>query len=680
MLSCLKKALCAVTLCYTVSCAYAQQDSVTQSVTLDGVEIKARKYTSKVKSRANGQLTVDMELLGHLPQILGHADPIHYSQMLPEIQTNGELRGGVNIQGSDNSHNLVAIGGIPLHNVCHLLGFFSTFNSPHFERFTLRKMNDATSANRIGGALSMELSHTVPDTASGEFSTGLISSQGTWRWALSKRTLLTTSVRTSYINALYSRWLKAENVDVDYAFSDFNVSLLHQLSDYSDILVDYYGGFDKGGFGDASYTARIKANWGNQMAAIHHHYKKSHLQLNHTAYLTYYRNRLGFTMQDIHYQLPSSICDLGLKHQGVWSDLAGGELAWGAEAIWHDVKPQSLHASGTITSGQKAEPAIGATELSLYASYKMRLSPHLLGECGLRGSLFGPSNSEVQMALDPSLSLHYSQGNVECYAGYALKHQYLFQTGFSDAGLPTEFWLPSDQHYPSQYAHSANVGTSCYLLSRQYKLESNLFYKKLYNQMEYLGSLFDFVNTTYELSSHLRQGKGENYGASIILHRCTGRLTGWVSYTYTHARRTFQDGSPHKAFAPSHERPHELNALWTYALGRHWDVGGTLVYASGTPYTPVNYLTVVNGNIISHYGDYNGARLRPYCRLDLSVNYKWKCRFAKECGLNLSIYNLSSSSNELFYYLSSDKEGNFSYRPNSFFVDMLPSISYYCKF
>lgn len=123
-----------------------------------------------------------------------------------------------------------------------------------------------------------------------------------------------------------------------------------------------------------------------------------------------------------------------------------------------------------------------------------------------------------------------------------------------------------------------------------------------------------------------------------------------------------------------------MNAVWTYSLGKHWDFGGTFVYASGTPYTAVDYLTVINGNIISHYEDFNRSRLNNYCRIDLSVNYKWKSRFAKECGVNLSLYNLSSRDNELFYYLSTHRDGKFSYQPKSFFVGILPSISYFCKF
>ena len=673
MVRTLKIAYFVVTLCFTAAGAFAQQDSVMQSVTLDSVQIKGSRYTSSLKSRADGRLSIDLKWLGSLPQILGNADPMHYSQLLPEIQTNGELRGGVNIQGSDNSHNLVSIGGVPIYNVCHLLGFFSTFNAPHFDTFSLSRMGDATSANRIGGELTMMQSRTLPKKLSGEFSTGLISSQGTMRWPLAKNTLITTSFRTSYVNQLYGHWLKIEDMDMAYSFSDFNVTLQHRVNDYHQLMADYYGGFDKGSFSDQSYAVKMKADWGNQMAAMHHLYHKSDLQLQNTFYLTYYKNRFGLRMEDVSYLLPSSILDLGLKHQADCK-----QLSWGADLIYHFIKPQSMQSAGTITSDQKDEPCVRTAELSLFASYQYPVTDELQVECGLRGTLFGSASSGYQKAIDPSVRLTYRMNEVELSAGYAMKHQYLFQTGFSDAGLPTEFWLSADKRFPAQYAHTVNVGSSFYLFSRRYKVETNLFYKQLYHQMEYLGSVFDFVNSRYDLTSHLLQGKGHNYGFSVIMNKCTGQLSGWVSYTYTHANRTFQNRS--NSFSPSHERPHELNAVATYSLGRHWDFGGTFVYASGTPFTPVDYLTVINGQIISHYGPYNAARLKPYLRLDLSVNYKWKCRFAKECGINASVYNVTSRGNELFYYLSFDQDGSFTYRPSSFFINLLPSISFFCKF
>jgi hypothetical protein len=165
-----------------------------------------------------------------------------------------------------------------------------------------------------------------------------------------------------------------------------------------------------------------------------------------------------------------------------------------------------------------------------------------------------------------------------------------------------------------------------------------------------------------------------------MLQKCTGRLTGWLSYTYTHARRTFQEFNHNKEFPASHERPHDLKAVITYKPTKHWDFGGTFIYASGTPFTPPQSLNVMNGNILINYADYNSSRLAPYVRCDLSVNFKWKSRRFKEQGLNLSVYNAFANRNELFWRIKKTDDNRFAYRPVSFVIKTLPSISYYIKF
>ena len=66
-----------------------------------------------------------------------------------------------------------------------------------------------------------------------------------------------------------------------------------------------------------------------------------------------------------------------------------------------------------------------------------------------------------------------------------------------------------------------------------------------------------------------------------MFNKCNGSLTGWISYTYTHATRTFSAIKQMGHYPASHERPHELNAVATYTLNRHWSFGATFVYASG---------------------------------------------------------------------------------------------------
>lgn len=171
-----------ITLCLLspLACRAQANGERRQSVLLDSVVVSARRHTAALKQSMPGSYNWNMQQLDFLPKIMGNADPVHYAQMLPGIQTNSEYRSGINIDGCDNSHNAVTLSGVPVYNVGHLLGFFSIFNGPHFKSMNIRRAaTNGAYPNRIGGTLDMVPFQDKADSVEGEFSVGLISSQST---------------------------------------------------------------------------------------------------------------------------------------------------------------------------------------------------------------------------------------------------------------------------------------------------------------------------------------------------------------------------------------------------------------------------------------------------------------------------------------------------------------------
>ena len=84
---------------------------------------------------------------------------------------------------------------------------------------------------------------------------------------------------------------------------------------------------------------------------------------------------------------------------------------------------------------------------------------------------------------------------------------------------------------------------------------------------------------------------------------------------------------------------HDLSVVANYRFNRHWSLGGDFVYASGTPYTKAKSVYVINNNIVSEYGKYNGANLPSTHRMDIALTYRFSPRGHREQSLNLSIYN-----------------------------------------
>jgi hypothetical protein len=119
-----------------------------------------------------------------------------------------------------------------------------------------------------------------------------------------------------------------------------------------------------------------------------------------------------------------------------------------------------------------------------------------------------------------------------------------------------------------------------------------------------------------------------------MVNKRTGKLTGWLSYAWGRAFRRFDKFGLDKKYPAAHERIHELNVVGTFRLNERWSVGGTFVYASGTPFTAPKHFYIMNGQLLSEFGEHNANRLKPYCRLDLSANYSLKKKGNFESGIN----------------------------------------------
>lgn len=647
---------------------------------LQDVEVKGKRLRSHLKALDDASI-VDMSLMDYMPRILGNADPIHYAQLLPGVQTNSEYDAGLHVQGCDNSHNYVSLDGVPIYNATHLLGFFSIFNASHFSEMSLTKSSTSASfPNRLGGSVDMLTPTWICGEDSlqangkhGEIAVGPMSSQGTVKLPIGKRSMLMVSARAAYLNLLYSKWLEMDGDHVNYDFADYNATYITQLDDANVIKAEAYWGYDNLKIGQADQGMQTKIKWDNTMAALHWYSRHSKWQTEQSVYFTRYANRVRLNETSIDVGVRSYIYDLGYKGR-----LKFGRWDCGADVIRHELMPQDITTGGTINANVAPTRKQRTVEASAYMKYLQPLSQRLTLETGLRFTYY--YNKDRFASLDPNIKLRWDTSQASQFSlNLGIHHQYLYQTGFSSMGLPTEFWLSSSNEFRPQYAYNASLQGNFWLKDREYRLTTELYFKKLEHQVENSGNIFDILYSSYSLEGALMKGKGYNYGANIMLEKRRGKLTGWVSYSFGRAKRRF-DGDRYSGwYSASHERIHELNAVATYKIGKRMELGATYVLASGVPFTRIKYAYMVSNNIVSEYGPYNGDRIKPYMRLDLSMNYDFKNSGDKRSGINFSLYNATMYNNILSYRIKVYK-GQVRYATFSFLMPILPSISYYYKF
>ena len=660
--------------------AFAQQEAGELTILLDSVNITESLNTQSVRTMSDGSVRLNLDMLDKLPKIMGNADPISYSRMLPGVQTSGEYNGGLHINGSENSHNTISVLDVPLFNVNHLLGFFSTFIPTHYGSMSLYKTPQSAGApNRLGGELLF-----VPDSegdgrVSGDITTGLISSQGTIKVPIGKKSLLTASLRDSYINLLYSSWLDVDGSALNYSFYDWNLTWTYKPNDFNTILADAYRGQDKAHLSESGFGSVMGSRWGNDAQALHWiHDGLNGFRMKHTLFHSSYSNDFNGHYEDMGLRLPSGVEDFGYKGALGWRG-----LSLGADAQYYRMTLQSPVVTGTYNDTEMAVVTKTSTEYSLYGDYNWNVLDNLHVKMGLRGSMF-LNDGNLFKALDPSVNIVYfgedERWNVSL--NLSQRHQYLFQTGLTGSGLPTEFWMPADVVFRPQSMRGVTLSGMINLADGQYTVNSSVYFKRLYNQVEYYGSMIDFLTSDYDVYDHLICGDGFNYGLDLMLTKNTGRVTGWLGYSLGRALRRFDREGMDGLYPASHERVHELDMVAVYKTGRRWEPSMNLVVASGTPFTAPEYFYMLNRNIFVKYGEFNSKRMNPYVRLDLSVNYDLKTRnsgFIKSHGLNLSLYNALCRANDLGYRLKIYKE-RFYYHHVTFMKWALPSISYYCRF
>ncbi|MBR4774872.1 MAG: TonB-dependent receptor [Bacteroidales bacterium] len=612
---------------------------------------------------------VNTTKIASIPSFLGNADPLRFVRLLPSVQLSTELEGGLYMQGSDHSHTRISQGGVPLYGIQHLLGLFSVFNTPHYKG--MQYTTSAGPESRLGGAVDMQLPDTLVRKLTGTVSVGLLSAQGTLRTPVGEKSALTVSLRRSFVNLLYSRWLHYEEFPIRYGFTDGNLTWQWKPSARDHVWVDFFGGSDYGSTRQATVD-RGESHWYNAMGAVHWTHYFPSASLKQSVFATTYGLDSNLDAFQVSWSMPSFIREYGYR-----GTLRRGGWETGARLSYYDVQPQNPSSRGTFTDERMVgTPRQKALEGILYAQYDCILGYWLQLKASLGVNLYhAPDGAFFWMPL-PEVDLKADlQEKGTFHLCYGLKRQNLFQLGITNIGLPIEFWMAADSQRLPQQAH--NFSLSYNLGLKDWKFSAEAYYKILENQLEYTGSIMDIYYGDFSLESSVTAGRGRAWGVNLMVQRTEGPVTGWISYSYGRSLRTFyglQDGAEYPS---AHERLHEVDAVASWHINDRWDFGATFVLASGLPYTAPESLYVLGNRLICEYGPYNGARFPTYSRLDLSAT--WHIR--QNSGLTFSLYNALGRKNAVALGIRfNEKKEAYSFQPLAIYLRWLPSVSYYYNF
>jgi hypothetical protein len=673
----------------------------TISYQLDNVEVKGEGADKNITSLSMGNVKINPKKIDNIPVLFGERDIIKTLQLMPGIKAAGEGNTGYYVRGGGLDQNLLLLDEAPVYNASHLLGFFSVFNSEAIRDAELLKGSiPAEYGGRASSVLDIRMKEGNKDDYITHGNVGLIASNLSFEGPIKKDvSSFIVSGRRTYAD-LFLKLAPAKDIrDAKLYFYDLNLKSNFKLNEKNRLFISGYTGRDK-----FNMHNQFGFDWGSATAT---------LRLNHTFDEKLFSNS-SLIFSNYSYQidisgdksvlLRSKIKDVNLKQDFNLYLNAKNTIRFGANFIFHTIIPGEVGAA--MNSGYQAYAvrARHALESALYLSNDQQLSERLKIYYGVRLAVFtntGPGDFyrfdekgnvtqtisydhfkwvKTQGGLEPRLAVNYLLGPKDAVkASYNRIHQFIHLLSNTTSSTPTDVMIPSSDNVKPQIADQWSLGYFRNIHKNMLETSVEAYYKNLQNQIDYKNGADLVFNSTVE--SELVFGRGWAYGAEFMLRKNTGRLNGWVGYTWSKTMRQFDLIDNGESFPARQDRRHEATVVGLYDLNRKLKLAVTWVYNTGNAVTFPAGKYEVDDKIVAYYTKRNAYRMPDYHRMDLSLVWIRKQTARMESSWNFSVYNAYGRENAYFISFRQNKEDPEKTEAVQISLfNIIPSISYKFKF
>ena len=213
-----------------------------------------------------------------------------------------------------------------------------------------------------------------------------------------------------------------------------------------------------------------------------------------------------------------------------------------------------------------------------------------------------------------------------------------------------------------------------------------VYYKDLQNLVEYRDGAQILLND--QLETDLLAGRGQAYGAELFVAKNRGRLTGWLSYTYSRTLRQVDGPSASERinqgdwYPANFDKPHDMTIVGNYQFTRRIRLGFNFTYSTGRPVTLPEGTYQIDGQVLAHFSGRNQYRIRDYHRLDLSISVDGNLKKKKkwDSSWTFAIYNFYGRDNPYSVFFETFRGGSLSAYQLSPLGRPFPSVTYNFKF
>ena len=608
--------------------------SLTQDTSyLPVVVIDAQSEKRHIKDTRTGYHQLHIQKLKNLPVLGGEPDILKMAQALPGVKSAGEGSSGLYVRGGNIDQNLILLDEAPVYNPTHLLGFASAFNVDAVHHAELFKAGFPPEyGGRLSSVLDLKMREGNNEKAGIEGGIGLLASRILFEGPIQKqKSSFMVSARRTYPD-LALRFLN-DNGGNKVHFYDFNGKVNIALNPNNHLYLSAYMGKDLFRFFD-----KFENTWGNATASLrwNHLFNSryfSKFSLVYSRYQYFIENILEG--QDT-FNWQTGISDLnGKGHLSIYPN-PDHHIRIGFNTIFHRINP------GRETRGLLPPVAQSqALETALFLAHDWEINDLLKLDYGVRLNLYNNLGSTTLYTFQDSppfidsiqtrgiyhsffhpvvrFSLRYlTSQNSSLKASFSQTVQYQQELRNSVSPFSSFYiWLASNPNIPAQRADQLSLGYYQNVSNNSLKASVELYYKWLYNQIDFVDHAI-LIQNPY-LEREIRVGKGRAYGIECMLEKSTGKLTGWVNYTYSRSLRTISGINQNESYPAYYDLPHEAGIFLQYEALARWTFTANWQYTTGKAVNlPIGSFQFGNA-IIPLYEGRNSSRLPAFHRLDLSA-------------------------------------------------------------
>ena len=278
--------------------------------------------------------------------------------------------------------------------------------------------------------------------------------------------------------------------------------------------------------------------------------------------------------------------------------------------------------------------------------------------------------------LDPSSSLK---------ASYNSLRQYIHMLSNTTAITPTDSWKLSDAHIRPQLGDQFSLGYYKNLASDVIETSVEVYYKRMSDYLDYKSGAQLFMNDRIE--ADVIGTRARAYGAEFLVKKVSGRLNGWVSYTYSRVEQRTEgvdeaDLINNGDYYPSnHDKPHDITLVGNYRFSHRFSVSLNSTYSTGRPITLPTARYYYAGSERVYYSERNAYRIPDFFRMDISFNIEGnhKVRKLAHSSWTVGVYNVTGRRNPFSVYYTSEGGQLNGYRL-SVFGHQIPFVTYNFRF